>query len=83
VVAESHGGDCGGENREHGGSVGVHSRRRKPPWPHQGALRGDTGERRTWGGGHRRRTVTVTSPHVVSCTGAWVTGVSRLSSRCS
>jgi hypothetical protein len=29
----------------------VHSRRRKAPWPRRGALRGDKGERRTWGGG--------------------------------
>jgi hypothetical protein len=53
-VAEPRGGDYGGENRERGGSVGVHSRRRKAPWPHREALRGDKDEQRTWSGGHRR-----------------------------
>jgi hypothetical protein len=36
---------------ERGESLGVHARRRKAPWPHRGALRGDKGNSESHVGG--------------------------------
>jgi hypothetical protein len=41
----------GGGGRERSGSLSVHGRRRKAPWPHRGVLRGDNGDSASHVGG--------------------------------